>query len=42
MRQEGFARVLYKFVEKAALADRVGGMLIIGFDGTAIQTAPVN
>jgi beta-N-acetylhexosaminidase len=28
-------------VEKAALADRVGGMLIIGFDGISIQTAPV-
>jgi beta-N-acetylhexosaminidase len=29
-------------VEKAALADRVGGMMIIGFDGTAIHSAPVD
>jgi len=28
-------------VKKAALADRVGGMLIIGFDGAALQAAPV-
>jgi beta-N-acetylhexosaminidase len=28
-------------VEKVALADRVGGMMIIGFDGTALAAAPV-